>query len=100
MMEIILGCLVSNIITFIIIVGIGFYLYKKNQDNIKSMIELMDELLNTFNLTINKVNNVTDLVEDNINDISNVINTTNEKLDEITNVVNDLKKIIDKLPFK
>lgn len=71
MINVIIGCLIANILTIAIIVGIGYYFYKKNEDKIKEVIETVK----------------TEVVE-----ITGMVNSVTETIDSI-------KSKLDKLPF-
>lgn len=71
MINVIIGCLIANILTIAIIVGIGYYFYKKNEDKIKEVIET---------------------VKTEVGEITGMV-------DSVTETIDSIKSKLDKLPF-
>ena len=69
MIGTIIACIIANILTAAIVVGIAYYFYKKNEATIKEVINDVRE----------KINNVSDTVET----ITDAMNTIKEKLDKL-----------------
>lgn len=71
MISTIIACVIANILTAAIVVGVAYYFYKKNELTIKN--------------TINEV-------KEKIGNVSNKVQT-------VTDTINGIKEKLEKLPF-
>lgn len=71
MISTIIACIIANILTAAIVVGIAYYFYKKNEASIK----------------------------ETINDVKEKINNTSGTVKTVTNTINSIKEKLEKLPF-
>ena len=71
MISTIIACVIANILTAAIVVGVAYYFYKKNELTIKN--------------TINEV-------KEKIGNVSNKVQT-------VTDTINSIKEKLEKLPF-
>lgn len=71
MISTIIACVIANILTAAIVIGVAYYFYKKNELTIKN--------------TINEV-------KDKIGNVSSTVQT-------VTETINSIKEKFEKLPF-
>lgn len=60
MFQVIVGCVIANIVTILIIGGVLYYIYKKNETKIK---ELNDKIDTKVDEVKDKVNTVMETIE-------------------------------------
>lgn len=60
MITIIIGALIANILTILILLGVGNHFYKKNKPSIDSMIENIKKTLNDVDELKNKIQSILD----------------------------------------
>lgn len=71
MISTIIACVIANILTASIVVGVAYYFYKKNETSIKEAIKDVKD----------KINNISGTVE------------------SVTDTINSIKEKLEKLPF-
>lgn len=76
-MNIIIGCIIANLITFGLIIGILYYYYNKNKDKI-------NQIITDITLIIDKLKLIDfEAIKNSINEITSTINEIKEKIDKI-----------------
>lgn len=71
MITTIIACIIANILTAAIVVGVAYYLYKKNEVSIK----------------------------ETINDVKEKIGNVSSTVQTVTDTINSIKEKLEKLPF-
>ena len=71
MITTIIACIIANILTAAIVVGVAYYFYKKNEASIK----------------------------ETINDIKEKIGNVSSTVQTVTDTINSIKEKFEKLPF-
>ena len=71
MISTIIACIIANILTAAIVVGVAYYFYKKNEASIK----------------------------ETINDVKEKINNVSSTVQTVTDTINSIKEKLEKLPF-
>lgn len=86
MLTVIIGCIIANLLT-IVIIGASLYLvYRKNQDKIDAAVDKIEE----------KIANV----KEEIASVKEDINAAKEAINSVTSTIEDIKNALDKFPFK
>jgi hypothetical protein len=71
MITTIIACIIANILTAAIVVGVAYYFYKKNEVSIK----------------------------ETINDVKEKIGNVSSTVQTVTDTINSIKEKLEKLPF-
>lgn len=71
MITTIIACIIANILTAAIVVGVAYYFYKKNEASIK----------------------------ETINDVKEKIGNVSSTVQTVTDTINSIKEKFEKLPF-
>lgn len=71
MITTIIACIIANILTYAIVVGVAYYFYKKNEASIK----------------------------ETINDVKEKIGNVSSTVQTVTDTINSIKEKLEKLPF-
>ena len=71
MITTIIACIIANILTAAIVVGVAYYFYKKNEASIK----------------------------ETINDVKEKIDNVSSTFQTVTDTINSIKEKFEKLPF-
>ena len=71
MITTIIACIIANILTAAIVIGVAYYFYKKNEASIK----------------------------ETINDIKEKIGNVSSTVQTVTDTINSIKEKFEKLPF-
>lgn len=71
MISTIIACIIANILTAAIVVGVAYYFYKKNEASIK----------------------------ETINDVKEKIGNVSSTVQTVTDTINSIKEKFEKLPF-
>lgn len=71
MITTIIACIIANILTAAIVVGVAYYFYKKNEASIK----------------------------ETINDVKEKIGNVSSTVQTVTDTINSIKEKLEKLPF-
>ena len=71
MITTIIACIIANILTAAIVIGVAYYFYKKNEASIK----------------------------ETINDVKEKIGNVSSTVQTVTDTINSIKEKLEKLPF-
>lgn len=94
-----LAAFLANIVFLLVVCGIGYFIYKKNENTIKETkthIQIIcDEIESILNTAIDVGNTV-------INDVENIkpsLDYVNSSIGSINNILKELKDKLNKFPF-